>query len=175
MIAVVFSVGEETTDICVEALEKQGCEVIVLDSQSSFVDKLKQMCDMNLDELIRVDADIIVNDNLKAYLDLARESRSWCKPYGWIWWDQNYSTISVCYFDKYIINQLKTHMNDPELLKTKRPERYLWCLDDIPTTKVDLPVGIKGYGVRDLRKTISTKDGRGQKYDWDWVRKLNSL
>jgi len=69
MKAFVFSIGERTTGLCVEQLEKMGFEVILYKDNTSLWDKLKRFyteaLETNEDKFLRIDADIIPNQNVK--------------------------------------------------------------------------------------------------------------
>lgn len=176
MTCVIFSIGEPTTDMCYKALKRQGVIADIWQDDSSFQDKFSRMCDID-DDVLRVDADIIVNDNLYDYLEKTEQiNDAWLQPKGLVWWSQTIEPISVNYFPKSILKIFKKHLSD-DGFKNFRPERYMWGLPELKDKiqHVDDFVGIKGYGIRELTKTIDTKVKRGQYYDWQWIKDLNSL
>lgn len=176
MKCIIFSIGEPTTELCHEALKRQGIEAEVWQDSSSFQDKFKRLCEIE-EDVLRVDADIIVNDNLPRFISLVKEAKKyWQQPKGWLWWNQKIEPISVNYFPLSVIKVFKNHLND-EGFKNYRPERYMWGLEELADKVVhcDQVVGIKGYGIKDLAKTKQTKFNRGQVYDWNWIERINNV
>lgn len=175
MKAVVFSVGEPTTPLCIEALKTQGLNVVLYQDGSRFTEKYKRMLqEVNDGVFLRVDADIIVNHRVKEYLSQAKD---WSCPYGWVWWQQDLQPISVMHYTREVIEIIKAHVYDDVFLHTARPEQYMWSLPELQNKihKIEVPVGIKGYGIRNLKPVKERKANRGQIYDWNWIGKINSL
>lgn len=175
MKAIVFSIGEPTTNLCVEALKRQNLEVEVYNDGSRFTEKYKRLMTENQDsEFLRVDADIIVNHRINEYLEQAKD---WSCAYGWVWWQQDLAPISVMYYSKPIVEIIKKHLYDKDFLKTSRPEQYMWSLPELKGRihKINVPLGIKGYGIRSLNPVKERKANRGQEYDWRWIEKVNEL
>lgn len=175
MKAYVFSVGEPTTKLCVEALEKHGLDVVLMQDGSKFPVKYKKMMEeVEDDEFLRVDADIIINHRLDEYLE---QCKDWSCAYGWVWWQQDLAPISVMYYSRPIVEIIKKHLHDPVFLRTPRPEQYMWSLPEIQgkNHKIEIPLGLKGYGVRDLVPVKERKARRGQQYNWWWIEKINKL
>ena len=173
--AYVFSIGEPTTKLCIEALNNQGVEVVLYQDGSRFTEKYKRMLDEATDDVfLRVDADIIVNHRVKEYLSQAKD---WSCAYGWVWWQQDLQPISVMHYTREVIDIIKAHVHDKVFLHTARPEQYMWSLPELKDKihKVYVPVGIKGYGVRNLKPVKERKANRGQTYNWRWVEKINEL
>lgn len=174
MIAYVFSIGEPTTKLCVEALEAQGLEVVLYQDGSRFTEKYKRLMTEAQPPFLRVDADIIVNHRVKEYLEQAKD---WSCPYGWVWWQQDLQPISVMYYSKEVVELIKPHLYDPHFLNTPRPEQHMWSLPELQDKihKIAIPVGLKGYGVRNLAPVKERKANRNQTYDWRWIERLNEL
>lgn len=174
MLAYVFSIGEPTTQLCVEALEKNGLEVVLYQDGSRFTEKYKRLMTEAEPPFVRVDADIIVNYRVKEYLEQAKD---WSCPYGWVWWQQDLQPISVMYYSGEVVEIIKPHLYDKDFLNTPRPEQHMWSLPEIQgkNHKIETPVGLKGYGVRNLKPVKERKANRGQVYDWRWVERINSL
>lgn len=174
MIAYVFSVGEPTTDLCVEALRKQGLDVILYQDGSRFSEKYRRLMNEATGDFLRVDADIIINDRLSEYLSQAKD---WSCAYGWVWWQQDLQPISVMYYSPEVVDIIKKHLHDPDFDRTPRPEQYMWSLPELKDKihKINVPLGIKGYGVRNLTPVKKRKKDRNQYYDWWWIEKINKL
>lgn len=175
MKAYVFSIGEPTTKLCVDALKAQDLEVILYQDGSRFTEKYKRMLKEAEDDVfLRVDADIIVNHRVKEYLEQAKD---WSCPYGWVWWQQDLQPISVMHYTREVIEIIKGHVYDKAFVHTPRPEQYMWSLPELQDKihKIEVPVGLKGYGVRDLAPVKERKADRGQTYNWRWIERINEL
>jgi len=172
--AYVFSIGEPTTDLCLEALNRNGIDAVLYQSPSSFAEKYKTLMTTAKPPFLRVDADIIVNHRVQEYLEKALD---WSCPYGWVWWQQDLQPISVMYYSEKVVELIKPHLNDEVFNTAVRPEQYMWSLPEMQgkNHKINIPVGLKGYGVRELEPVVSRKNARGQSYDWGWIVELNNL
>lgn len=172
----VFSIGEKTTDLCVELMEQYGFEVILFKDDTSLWEKLKRFyteaLETDSDAFIRIDADIIPNRNV-----LKLQSRGWSCAVGYDWYKQDRGSISIHMMTRHIVEKCLANI---ELAKNEiRPETYLWRLPEINewTNTIDnISCGIHGYGQRDQRERIKTlKYNRGQSYDWDLIEKIETL
>lgn len=173
--AIVFSLGEPTTKICIEALEKHNLDVVLYQDGSRFTEKYKRMIEEIKDDVfLRVDSDIIVNHRLPEYLE---EAKDWSCPMGWVWWQQDLAPISVMHYTREVIELIRPHIYDETFKRTPRPEQYMWSLPELKdkTHKIEVPIGIKGYGIRNLKPVKERKNNRGQWYDWNWITKMNNL
>ena len=65
MKAYLTTIGELTTDICKKQLERFGYEVIVLGGIEAWPDKYKRFIETANEDCIRIDADIVPNENIK--------------------------------------------------------------------------------------------------------------
>lgn len=174
MIAYVFSIGEPTTKLCVEAIQRNGLEAVLYQDGSRFTEKYNRLMNEAKPPFLRVDADIIVNHRVKEYLEQAKD---WSCPYGWVWWQQDLQPISVMHYSEEVVKLIKPHLHDPDFIKTPRPEQYMWSLPELKDKihKIYVPVGLKGYGIRNLDPVKERKSNRNQTYDWWWVEKVNQL
>lgn len=173
----VFSIGEKTTDLCVELMQEYGFEVILYQDQTSLWSKLKRFYTEALesqdDEFMRIDADIIPNRNVLKLGGL----NYWECASGFDWYSQDRKAISIHVMHRNIIEQCLAHI---EAAKNEiRPETYLWRLPDINkhTHIRDLfNSGIHGYGQSDHRERIKElKHNRNQPYDWDLLDRIEAL
>jgi len=64
MKAFVTTIGERTTQLCINQLCKFGFEIFVLDLEEPWIDKYKRFIAMASEDCIKIDADIIVNKNV---------------------------------------------------------------------------------------------------------------
>lgn len=178
--AIVFSMGEPTTQLCVEALYRNGLDVEVWADRASFVDKMDRLCSLDR-EVLRVDADVIVNDDYIDYVQYSLENRDkivWSKPHGLIWWDQRSAPISAGYMHPKSLKTIKKNIGKARY--NQRPERFLWNLNEFRDSSTLAQttnhfVGIKGYGIRDIEKVRQRKESRNQSYDWEWIESINRL
>lgn len=182
MLAYVFSIGERTTDLCCELMTKYGFEVIRLEDPSTTLwQKLKQFYEEALktkDEVfVRIDADIIPNENVKTMPRYKPEYPLWECSVGYDWYKQDRGTISIHYMNRKAIEKCLGHINEAK--NEIRPETYLWRVPNINLyTNVDWTVnrGIHGYGQLDQRQRIKElKDARGQSYDWELVERIEAV
>lgn len=176
--AFVFSIGEKTTDLCCELMEKYGFEVILYRDETSLWEKLKRFYTEALDTednvFVRIDADVIPNNNVKR---LVKDSLGWTCASGWDWYKQDRGAISIHVMDRFTIKQCLENIYEAK--NEVRPETYLWRLKDVnPFTSIeeDFSCGIHGYGQQDQRDRIKAlKDSRGQSYDWYLVERIEAL
>lgn len=173
----VFSIGERTTDLCVELLKEYGLEVILLQDKTTLWEKLKQFYTQALETddyfFMRVDADIIPNRNVLRL----NSGSGWNCASGFDWYSQDRKAISVHVMERPIIEKCLVHIEEAK--DQVRPETYLWRMPEInPYTsiEVDFNSGIHGYGQRDHRKRIKDlKHIRGQNYDWELLDRIEAL
>lgn len=177
----VFSIGEKTTDLCCELMRKYGFEVILLKDNSSLQQKLKRFYVEALSTkdnmFVRIDADIIPNQNAKEIPKFIADYPMWECSVGWDWYSQNRKPISIHYMNRLAVQMCLNNVDKAE--KEVRPETYLWRLPNInPYVHIDwtLARGLHGYGQTDQRKRIKElKDSRGQDYDWPLVERIEAL
>lgn len=175
----VFSIGEKTTDLCVELMESYGFEVILYQDQTSLWEKLKRFYTEALeteeDEFVRIDADIIPNINIKQFVSMV--GNEWGCAVGYDWYKQDNGSISIHLMTRDIIKTCLEHIEEAEY--KIRPETYLWRLPDINPktwTPITLNCGVHGYGQQDQRERIKKlKSSRDQQYDWDLLEKIEAL
>lgn len=177
MIAFVTSIGEPTTDISMWALKRQGFDVQLLQSSSSLWDKLKLISDIALGmDYVRVDADIIVNENIK---DLIKETELWWyQTYTFDWWKQDITHGGVQFIRKEATPIIKKHIDEARY--KERPESYLYRLEEFHNPRrcntYETICGLNGYKQNDAERVKATKERRNQTgYDWELVEELNKL
>lgn len=175
----VFSIGENTTDICIHLLESYGFDVqLIYNETSSLWDKLKYFYIKALESgdeyVMRIDADIIPNQNVSK---LAEEKGNWLCATGFDWYKQDRGAISVHKMHRDVVKECLDNIELAE--KETRPETFLWRLPSVnPQTKIieSYGCGIHGYGQQNHRERIKQlKHTRGQKYDWQLVERIEKL
>lgn len=181
MKAYVFSIGEKTTDLCCELMEKYGYEVILFQDETTLWDKLKRFYTEALatddQEFIRIDADIIPNKGVQALVKV-NDGCLWHCAVGWDWYKQRRDTISIHHMKREAIEKC---LQNIESAKNKiRPETHLWRIEEFHWPRVchqvDISCGMHGYGQETHRNRIKElKHLRNQDYDWDLVEKIEAL
>ncbi len=177
MKAWVFSIGEPTTELCVKQIERAGHDVTLLQDDTNLWRKLwtfyNQALETGDEECMRVDADIIPNDNVVNF----KNESGWTAAFGYDWYKQDGGSISIHIMKREIIELCAKHIQSAKY--KNRPETWLWRIDEInPHTKVsDQGIfGVHGYsqtGHRDRIKKL--KQSRGQEYNWNLVQEIESL
>lgn len=175
----VFSIGEKTTDLCVELMQNYGFEVVLYKDQTSLWEKLKRFYTEALETddkwFMRIDADIIPNKNVNRLVNGAK--LSWSCASGYDWYKQDRGAISIHVMDRWVIGECLENIYEA---KDKiRPETYLWRVKNInPHTEVvtDFSCGLHGYGQTEHRDRIKTlKYNRNQSYDWNLIERIEAL
>lgn len=182
MKAYVTSIGEQTTDLCIWALERNGFDCVLVSGDTSLATKLKDIYDRADDDFLRVDADIIVNKWFNA------KTLSWLDAKNPdIWWWQFLTfdflklniTHSISYIKKEAIPHLRLKVELVE--KSNRPETEMSRIKEFYEprrfdTYSDEIVGLHGYKA-DLERVKKTKHVRNQiaLYDFEMAERLNQL
>ncbi len=177
----VFSIGEKTTDLCVDILKEMDLEVILYQDQTSLWEKLKRFYTEALtypdEQFMRIDADIIPNKAVQRFIKV-KDGCEWHCAAGWDWYKQERGAISIHIMSR---KAIQTCLDNIEAAKDKnRPESHLWRLAEFhyPRTcnVVDISCGIHGYGQADQRDRIKKlKQSRDQSYDWSIVERIEAL
>lgn len=179
MKAVVTSYGEKTTGICIKQLEKFGFDVIVFDQPMSWPDKYNLFINTINEDCLRVDADIIVNENVKKVgKDLPE--RFWCETYCLYDLYRNGLYIgSPIFYTKRGIEAIRENLDKIQRL---RPEASAWRLKKTNPHKrvnTELIVGMHGFfqdkNTRIRAKENKIKRGQDPIFDFDLVERLHSL
>lgn len=182
MKAFVTSTGEPTTELCVWALKRQGFDVVLLKSDSSLAEKLKDIYNFADDDFIRIDADIIVNKNFTIDLidELKNDDKIWWWQFNTFDWYKQDISNSIAFIRKEALPALRKNINNfqdnirPEtessrIKELNKPRRMKTYTDEI--------IGIHGYGIKDIKPVIKLKAERGQShlYDFELAKRLGEL
>lgn len=178
MKAYVFSIGEKTTDLCCELMEKYGFEVVLYKDQTTLWEKLKRFYTEALEsrdeQSVRIDADIIPNKNVQMYLET---QPGWVSAWGYDWYKQDRGSISIHAMHRDVIKICRDKIDEAK--DEIRPETYLWRHPDINDLTIHIKawnMGLHGYAQKDNRQRIKAlKNSRGQDYDWELVEKIEEL
>lgn len=175
----VFSIGEHTTDLAVELMEKYGFDVqLVYNETSSLWEKLHYFYTKALetgDEFVmRMDADIIPNKNV---IRLSKCREMWTCASGFDWYKQDRGAISIHVMHRDTIKKCLEHIGEAK--RESRPETYLWRLAEVNRfTRIEekYSCGIHGYAQENHRKRIKElKHIRNQDYDWELLERIEAL
>lgn len=178
MIAYITSIGESTTELCRWALERQGFQVFVLESSTSLWEKLNQIySDVIIGDILRVDADVIVNKNVK---EMVKQTDLWwyqSQCYGWFTQDVIHGGVQ--FIRNAALPAIKKHIHEAERLE--RPESYLYRLKEFHEPRMcgtfEKICGIHGYAQADINRIKETKLRRGQmdNYDFELAERLSAI
>ena len=180
MKAYIFSIGEPTTGLCFDLMEKYGFDVqLVYNETSSLWDKLKYFYTKALETpdnaFMRVDADIIPNKNVNRLVD--DFIHGWSCASGYDWYKQDRGAISIHVMDRATIKKCLDNIGGAK--NKVRPETYLWRLPEVnrlTDIEDEYSCGIHGYGQKSHRQRIKDlKHLRHQDYDWDLVERIEAL
>lgn len=191
MKAYVTTIGEKTTDICCEQLERFGFEVLVLRGEEPWPQKYQRFITSAIQNVgeggcIRVDADVILNKNI---IDATRDFDSIALGYKrmpylmaqWQCYDFYRNNVGVCspvYYSKEALEVIKEDFNQLDL---RRPEATAWRLPKINkhTYSGYMIVGMHGFFqdgdhlARHLENKIERK--QMEEYDFDLAKRLMAL
>ncbi len=175
----VTSIGELTTDLCVWSIERQGFEVTLLEDNTTFNDKLQRIYNEAEDDFLRVDADVIVNKNIKRLVAECPESVWWWQSMSFDWFKQDIGYAGVQYVKKRCIPFIREGIK--EALHIDRPESYCYRLPEFHNPRRCLSSGIvcglHGFGQSDVERVKKIKEMRGQieGYDFELAERIDSL
>jgi hypothetical protein len=177
--AFITSTGEPTTQLCVDKLKENGFEVVLLQNSSSLADKLKAIYSLADDDFVRVDGDVIPNNNLTPDVwKYAREGIWWLQflTFDWFKWDVTHGGVQ--FIRKEALEALRANID--EALDKERPESYMYRLEALhnPRRCLSHPIvmGLHGYKA-DVDRVKEVKDRRGQakNYDFKLTERVNRL
>ncbi len=180
MKAYVTSIGEKTTELCCEQLIKFGFEVELLIKDESWESKYKQFIRMAHEaneNCLRIDADIIVNENIKQVgTDIDDKLVASYTLYD-LYRNGIYVGSPVFYTRKALGIIARYHY----MLHPSRPEASACRLDLINGKKFQSPivVGMHGFfqdcATIERAKTNKTDRKQQDLFDFDLVNKLMKL
>ena len=181
--AIVTSIGEPTTELCVWSLERNGFKVKLIENPgTTLAEKLKLIYATTDENFLRVDADVIVNKNCtpNAIRALHQDENIWWQQFlTYDWFKQDLTWGGVQYIKKQVLPILNANID--KFLTAERPESQMYRLDEFDNPRrcvgVDICMGLHGYGIKNIKRVIETKQRRNQFYDYDFelAEKLNKL
>lgn len=179
MKAVVFSIGESTTDLCVWSLKRNGFDVVLYQSSTSLWQKLKD-CYGDMDEdFVRVDADVVPNKVLRPENLRAPDDVWWVQYLTYDWYKQNSTHGGVQFIKKEALPVLRSRVD--YFKGQDRPETMLFRVSEFHNPRRcithDVIMGLNGYKQKDVERVKAVKRRRNQydNYDWELMQKLEEL
>ncbi len=178
MKAYVTSIGEPTTELCIWSLERQGFEVELYQDKTTLADKLARIYLDAEDDFLRVDADTIVNQNVKRIGEYESDAW-WIQPQTFDWYKQDLAHGGVQLIRKEALSMLRTNIGLH--MGAIRPESNMFRLPEFHNPRrcvsSDLVVGLHGYGQTDIRRVKDLKAARNQmhNYDFELAERLSIL
>lgn len=180
MKAYLCSIGEKTTDICKEQLERFGFEVIMLDEKEAWTTKYRKFLARAEEDCIRIDADIIPNKMVEIIArELSAENHYlMAQFYGFDFYKNNFGVMGIAYYSKKGLEIIKKNLDK---IDWRRPEATAWRIPEINehTFSYTDYSGMHGFGQTwlDLERHKQHKIDRKQiqDYDFDLAKKLLNL
>jgi hypothetical protein len=175
MKAYLTSIGEKTADICKEQLEKLGLEVVLLDKKESWEDKYRSFINTATEDCIRIDADIIPNENIK---ELPMKNRMMTQALGYDFYKNKVGVIGILYYSEKALEIIRNNFDN---IDWRRPEATAWRLPEInlKNETIELVCGMHGFfqDKETIERAYKNKIDRKQikDYDFDLVNKIMNL
>lgn len=180
MKAYLTTIGEPTTEICKEQLERFGFDVVVLDGAEPWAQKYARFIETADEDCIRIDADVILNQNIKEAINGLKYQPQMLMVQ-WSCYDLYRNNIGVCspvFYSKKALEIIREDFKDLDL---RRPEATAWRLKRINefTATKDWVVGMHGFFqdkdhlARHLENKIERK--QMEDYDFELAKKLTKL
>lgn len=182
MRAYVTSIGEPTTDLCCWSLKRLGFVPILIKDvgrrgRTTLWEKLETIFDEAEDDFIRVDADTIVNSNIRELIEQAE--LWWYQTLTFDWYKQDTTHGGIQFIRKPALKAIKQHLHEAK--DKDRPESYLFRLAEFHEPRLcgtfEKICGITGYHQNDYARVKAQKLRRGQygNYDFELAERLDAL
>lgn len=176
MKAFVTSIGEKTTELCVWSLQRQGFEVVLIQNDSTFNEKLRQIYNQADDDFIRVDADVIINRNIHRLIKECPKDIWWWQSLSFDWLRQDIGYAGAQYIKRTCIPVLRSNIDKAQ--RIDRPESQMYRLPEFHNPRrcegTNIVCGLHGWGQDDYDRVYKQKAYRNQldNYDFEMVEKL---
>ena len=177
----VTSIGETTTEICVEQLIKYGFDVILLDEPEYWVDKYKRFLRLAEEcgdkKVLRMDADFIPGPEIRKIFDPAYNDDLMTQFAHWDIYMNKLKMGQPVMYDRDIYKYIDIRKLDP--LRPETSVSHIQAVHDRFGTIWDAVVGIHGLGQRgmDIARHMVNRKTRGhyEECDFKLVEKINAL
>jgi len=182
MICYVTTIGEKTTEICVQQLERFGFQVRVLSGMKPWIEKYREFIDIagsRFEDCIRIDADVIVNgmvSGMKMFSEVPGLLMGQCQVYDF--YRNGLHFAGPIFYSKNVFQKIQDEFSK---LDPNRPETAAWRLPSINSHTKSAPVVVGMHGFfqtpEDIDRAEINKGERHQLefYDFNLVRKLMKL
>src|SRR3990167_3314891 len=176
MKAFITSVGETTTAICADQLQKLGFKTCILGGKESWVNKYEKFIEMasKFDTLcVRVDADVIVNKEFSP-AKLEQDLKDWDKEImlQYSTYDFYKNSVGITSPVLYRPEALKIIVQNMDKIDSRRPETSAWRLPQINprTGTIDRVVGMHGFfqDRETMDRAKRNKENRRQMADYNF-------
>lgn len=180
MKAIVTSIGEKTTDLCVWSLERNGFEVEIYKTDSTLWQKLKEIYNDNEESFLRIDADTVPNKTLTPDFVISSFNHDewWIQYLTYDWFKQDITHGGAQFIRRQALPYLRDNIENFKAFE--RPETMLSRIKEFyePRRFVtnNTLVGLNNYR-NDLQRVRQVKTHRKQadSYDWELAQKLDDL
>lgn len=183
MKAYLTSIGERTTEIAKQQLQRFGFHVEVLGGEEAWLAKYRHFIELAAaknEDCMRIDADVIVNKCIMHVLMMPQIKNDWLmvQCQGYDFYRNNTGIISPVFYKASALKIIKSEFSK---LDPKRPEASAWRLKQInPHTYTSpLIIGMHGFfqDHKHLKRHLEHKEQRRQleEYDFDLALKLLDL
>lgn len=174
MKAYVTSIGEKTTEMCCRQLEKYGFEVVLFNREEKWITKYIRFLGVANENCIRVDADIVVNENIKkcgkedCFITPTLEllGAQYCV---YDFYKNNVKVGQPVFYTKEAISIINRNL---KTLDRSRPEASAWRIPEIDKRILtsDLVVGMHGFFQDNdaMNRAKQNKINRSQIKDYDF-------
>lgn len=178
MKAYVYSVGEKTTKLCVEQLERYGFEVVLVQNELPWHENYKHFILNANEDCLRVDPDVIVNENIRhAEQMLRRHPALMFQFQTYDFYSNKLKVGQPVMYTKEVLNILKQHYHR---MNKERPETWAWRLEQVNPRTVtieELVVGLHGFyqDTRTIERAAANRLARKLDFDQEFVDKILSI
>ncbi len=184
MKAFVSSIGEPTTEVCVWSLERNGFEVELITGGGLLADKLKTIYEHAEDDFVRVDADVVVNQDFtpefvqKTIADFP--DAWWLQFQCFDWLKLNLSFGGVQFIKKEAIPALRSHVDGVH--GADRPETALSRIEAFYNPRrfesSQAIIGLHGFALGEHTERVlyqKKKRNHFATFDFEMAAKLEGL
>lgn len=182
MKAFVTSIGEKTTSLCVNQLKRLGYDVVLLDRNEPWVTKYKRFLELADNNCLRVDADVIVNENLSLknleQITKIYQDRLMIQFQIFDLYSLDIRVGQPIYYHKAVFKKIKENLGS---IDSKRPESWAWRLPVVnknTSSCEDRVCGVHGFWQTndDMARAIDHRKERDQKdVDYSFIWDLHKI
>lgn len=175
MKAYLTTIGERTTEVAAQTLKLYGFDVVILDGFENWIDKYKRFIDLADNNCIRLDADVIINQNIVQAIKDIEKNCMMAQWHGYDFYRNNIGIVSPVFYHRDALEIIRKNFGK---LNVSRPEATAWRLPDINPYTVTKPDIVAMHGFfqtkEDLLRHKANKINRKQidEYNFELAEKL---